>query len=175
MGTVLPSESGLVVNGVAYRYTTVKDANDNMTVTIQNQNVAGDGYIFQETDDWSALPGNTITKVVPVPSIPGVAFGQGEIATTGFGTVKNPTVVYTYRYDTCYDPLTDPTCPGYAAAWAAMLEQLNLNQVVVVEDPLDNDLVQEQLNRRAELDEDKTEAEKEEKRVKEEKKKKIVT
>ena len=27
--------------------------------------------------------------------------------------VSNPSVVYTYKYDPCFDPQSDPSCPGY--------------------------------------------------------------
>lgn len=113
MGAVLPPETGLSVSGVIYRYTTTKDPDAPMTVTIQNENALGSGYIFRETDDWSGLPGNTINKMVPLSLTPIEYWGDGEIATTGQGTVSEPSVVYTYRIDECFDPQSNPSCPGY--------------------------------------------------------------
>jgi hypothetical protein len=66
MQNVLPQQAGLTVGNVVYRYETVKNTEDDMVVYVQNENSAGDGYIFRERDDWSGLPGNKIYKVVGV-------------------------------------------------------------------------------------------------------------
>jgi hypothetical protein len=137
MTNILPSITGLTVDGVIYQYTTVKNAADPMLVSVQNKNRLGDGYIFRSQDDWSGLRGNTITKLVPVNNIPGTYWGNGEINVDGRGEVRNTSVIYKYRYDTCVDPLSSPACPGYDLA---MLKKLSLKDTEPV-DPLANDLV----------------------------------
>jgi hypothetical protein len=150
MGTVLPQESGLTVNGVIYKYTAMKDQQDEMLVNIQNQSALGPGYVFRSQDDWTGLPGNTIAKNVPVPNIPIQNWGPGEIEIEGKGSVVNPTVVYTYKYDTCYNPITDPSCPGYAEAMAKFLSE-NMPEQVSIDDPLNDKNIQDAINRKAEL------------------------
>ena len=53
MSQILPQQAGLQVNNVFYRYTTIKDEEDEMVVYVQNENAQGDGYIFREVDDWT--------------------------------------------------------------------------------------------------------------------------
>ena len=114
MQNIIPQYTGLAVNGVVYQYTTVKDPNSDMVVYVQNENAVDGGYIFREVDDWSGLPGNTINKIVPVDYIPVEYWGDGSIVVEGDGTVDDPSVVYTYRYDDkCIDPQKNPSCPGY--------------------------------------------------------------
>lgn len=112
MGPILPAQGGLDINGVSYRYTTVKDPSAPLTVAVSNEDVRG-GYIFREVDDWSGLPGNTITKTVRVDNIPGVYWGAGSIETQGEGSVVNASVTYSYRIDECFNPQASPTCDGY--------------------------------------------------------------
>lgn len=114
----LPPATGLVVDGVIYRYTVNKNVNDPFTVTIQNKNLLGEGNIFQSTDDWSGLPGNSIIKLVPVDNISYRFWGDGSASTTGQGSIKDLYVLYNYKYDdTCLDPLNSPICPGWADAF----------------------------------------------------------
>lgn len=113
MANVLPQQAGLQVGNVIYQYTANKDPNADMLVHVQNENAQGDGYIFRETDDWSGLPGNTINKIVAVGDIPIQLWGDGSIEVEGDGSVSNPTVAYTYKYDPCFDPQSDPSCPDY--------------------------------------------------------------
>jgi hypothetical protein len=113
MSNVLPQQAGLQVNTVIYQYTANKDPSADMLVHVQNENAQGDGYIFRETDDWSGLPGNTINKIVAVNDIPIQLWGNGSIEVEGNGSVSDPNVVYTYKYDPCYDPQSSPACPGY--------------------------------------------------------------
>lgn len=113
MANVLPQQAGLQVGNVIYQYTANKDPDAEMLVHVQNENAQGDGYIFRETDDWSGLPGNTINKIVAVGDIPIQLWGDGSIEVEGDGSVSNPTVAYTYKYDPCYDPQSDPSCPDY--------------------------------------------------------------
>lgn len=162
MANVLPQETGLKVDGVIYQYTTIKQQQDDLIVSIENQDALGTGLIFQSVDNWSGLPGNTIRKIVPVDQIPIERWGDGSINTEGTGLVVNPTVVYTYKYDTCADPIKDPRCPGYAEAMAAFLSQYGLQAPVVeVPEPLD-DTVKEVLDNKTELaEEEKKEDDKE--------------
>jgi hypothetical protein len=143
MTRVLPQQAGLQVSNVVYRYEVEKNAEDDMLVHVQNENARGPGYIFRSTDDWSGIPGNSINKAVPVDYIDISYWGAGSIEVEGFGTVNNPEVYYTYQYDPCFDPQSNPQCPGYQDPFV-----IELNQVEVV-DPLDEDYVQEELDRKA--------------------------
>ena len=115
MANVLPAYTGLAVNGVVYRYTTVKDTDADMKVHVSNENAIDGGYIFRETNDWSGVPQNTISRAVPIPYVDISYWGDGSIEVEGDGQVVNPTVIYTYRYgDKCVvSPQSDPSCPGY--------------------------------------------------------------
>ena len=141
MPSVLPAVTGLTVDGVIYQYTTVKNANDTMLVNVQNKNAIGTGYIFRSQDDWSGKPGNSITKAAPVENVPYKYWGDGSITVEGNGQVVNQTVVYKYRYDTCFNPLSSPSCPGYAQA---MLDALALKAAEPI-DPLSNQYVKDAL------------------------------
>ena len=48
MGTLVPSSPGLSINGVIYRYTTVKDQDAAMLVHLQNEDADGDEYAQDE-------------------------------------------------------------------------------------------------------------------------------
>ena len=91
--------SATEINGVFYRYTAVKDPNDPYTVSVQNEAANASGYIFRETDDWSGGSGGTIQKFVPVPYSPLGDWGDGSIEQVGIGSVEEPLVLYSYRYD----------------------------------------------------------------------------
>jgi hypothetical protein len=134
MGSVFPSVPGLDVNGLIYRYTTIKNTEDSMKVHVGNLNAEGEGYIFRETDDWSGLPGNTITKSFSVGNTPSAAWGAGSIEVEGQGSVDNASVIYSYRVDECYDPQLNPGCAGYVEPVPTVVE-------VVVYDALDDDSV----------------------------------
>ena len=149
MQNILPQQAGLTVGSVVYRYEAVKNVEDDMVVYVQNENAAGDGYIFREKDDWSGLPGNKIYKVIGVGDIPIEAWGDGSIQVEGFGTVLEPSVVYSYRYDPCFDPQSDPSCAGYQIPYdPSLIPQVEFN------DPLQDELVLAELARQAELDEE---------------------
>lgn len=139
MTNVLPQQLGLQVNSVIYRYTTIKDIDDELFVTVQNENPEG-GYIFREVDDWTGIPGNSINKVVAVGGQPIERWGDGSVTWQGDGQVTDPYVVYTYQYDTCFDPQTDPECPGYKPT---IPDIPNVEPV----DPLADDLVQDEIDR----------------------------
>lgn len=144
MSNILPQQAGLTVNGVVYRYTTVKNPEDNLVVYVQNKDALGDGYVFREKDDWTGLPGNVIRKIVPVNNININRWGDGSIETEGFGTVQDASVVYTYQYDPCFQA-NSPGCPGYVDPLA-----VNITEVEVV-DPLDYDYIQQEMDRKATL------------------------
>ncbi|MDC1228829.1 hypothetical protein N8Z63_03850 [Octadecabacter sp.] len=113
MVSVLPNVPGLDINGLLYRYTTVKNPEDDMKVHVSNKKADASGYIFRETDDWSGVPGNTIVKSFPLANIPATQWGAGSIDIEGKGSVKNAVVIYNYRLDECFDPQSNPNCPGY--------------------------------------------------------------
>lgn len=119
MGDVLPNINrapGLDIQNVIYRYTIDKETNDFVTVYVQNENANGTGYIFREQDDWKpgSLGGTSINKVVPItPGINRSSWGDGSIEVDGPGSVQDPSVIYSYRVDPCFDPQFSPLCPGY--------------------------------------------------------------
>jgi len=113
MESILPTIPGLDINGLLYKYTTIKKAKDDMKVYVGNRNASGKGYIFRETDDWSGVPGNTIVKSFRLSNIPSENWGRGSITVDGKGRVKDASVVYSYRIDECYNPQLNPSCPGY--------------------------------------------------------------
>ena len=153
MRNVLPQQAGLQVSNVIYQYTTVKNTDDEMIVHVQNENARGTGYIFRSSDDWTGLPGNTINKAVPVDYIDISYWGAGSIEVEGQGSVTGAEVYYTYQYDPCFDPQSNPNCPGYEDPFVVELNEVD------VYDPLEDDLVQEELdrkaNRKAQEDEEK--------------------
>jgi hypothetical protein len=151
MGTVLPTPPGLDINGIIYNYTIQKQIQDSVNVHIQNKNALGTGYIFRETDEWKpgSLGGTEINKAVPViPGIPREAWGQGSIVTEGNGSVSNPSVIYTYKVDPCYDPQYSPNCPGYKAPSPVIYEvdlttiyDVTLDKNVTQYGTIDTDLI----------------------------------
>ena len=114
MNNILPKYTGLSVTAVNYQYTAQKQTQDSFVVNIQNLSSTGTGYVFRTQDDWTGLPGNTITKTVPVANIPGTQWGPGEIASTGVGQVVDYSLFYSYTYDTCSAAVVvDPACANY--------------------------------------------------------------
>lgn len=105
-------QDGLDISGVIYTYLPVKNVVDDFTVTVQAKH-ADTGFIFQDTEDWSGLPAIRIKKALALPYTPVSLFGESAIVTTGTGTIEDASVIYMYRFDTCYDPQNDPGCPGY--------------------------------------------------------------
>jgi hypothetical protein len=136
MNTVLPPQAGLVVNGMFYQYTINKEVTANAQVHIQNKLSFDDSYLIKETDDWSGLPGNTITKLITFNPISRDLWGNGEILVEGEASISNPTVAYNYKYDTCYIVLSDPSCPGYAEAlYKWLLDNGLLKGEIDINDP----------------------------------------
>jgi hypothetical protein len=169
MVPVLPPQVGLTVGGVFYRYTIEKDPTTDSYVHIQNENAIDGGLLYRNTDNWSGLPGNTITNSFLLPDIPKEYLGAGSIEVEGDGTVKNATVFYNYKYDTCVVPLSDPSCPGYIEAlYKFLLDNGLLNSEISLQDALDDPFVlaalDQEVERREEdeLEEEQQEEEEEE-------------
>ena len=150
MTNVLPDQAGLEVNGLVYQYTAVKDPATGMIVYVQNEYADGSGYIFRNADDWSGLPGNTISKGFVLPNTLGSLWGPGSIEVDGEGTVENASVVYTYKFDPCFDPQSDPSCPGYTAP----LELLNID----IYDPLQDELLLQDLESKKQKQQEESDA-----------------
>ena len=131
MGNVLPQGvPGLDIDLIIYNYTPIKETQDDMIVHIQNENAAGTGYIFRESDDWSGLAGGIeIRKVVPVIPMNRDHWGDGSIEVEGTGTVEGASVIYNYRVDPCYDPQFDPNCPGYQAPSPPEVETVDVDSL----------------------------------------------
>ena len=163
MTNVLPPEAGLTVGGVIYRYTIDKDPNAAAKVHIQNENAIDGGLLYRNTDDWTGLPGNTIVNNFVLPSIPSEYFGTGSIQVEGEAEVRDPFLSYSYRYDTCFNPINDPSCPGYNdAMYKFLFDNGLLNQVTDVNNPLDDEFVRASLEREVDQTEDDDNQEKRE-------------
>lgn len=166
MGSVLPDSSApnvsLQVNGLVYQYTISKDPNDPAVVNVTNQDAINGGYVFQATDNWSGIPGNSIRRYFTFPGIDSSRWGNGQISVDGIGTITNPSVVYTYRMDVgpesigCIVPLASPTCPGF---YDALMKYFDSVEYVEKDDPYYNEWVQYLLQKKAQLEE--TQAQKE--------------
>lgn len=165
MDNVLPSGvPGLDIDLVIYDYTPIKETQDDMVVHIQNENADGTGYIFRESDDWSGVPGGVeIRKVIPVIPLNRELWGDGSIEVEGTGTVENPSVIYNYRVDPCYDPQFDPNCPG----WEPIIPEIETVDLDDLYDPL-SDPFAATAETDAEQYEDEDELSEEEKKKKEE-------
>jgi hypothetical protein len=143
------------VNGLIYQYTITKDVNDAAIVTVANQDAINGGNIFQEQDNWSGVPGNSIKKVFTFAGVDSTRWGDGSITVDGTGTISNARVVYTYRMDvddnmiSCIVPLSSPTCPGF---YAALLDYFKTIEYVQEDDPYYDEWVQYQLQKKAELE-----------------------
>lgn len=144
MTNILPAYTGLEVNGLVYQYTTVKDPESEMVVYVQNENAQGDGYIFQFADNWTGQPGNTIRRKFVMPNILSDFWGDGSITWTGEGSVEDANVIYTYKYDSCFDPQSDPACPGYK-------DEVEVPDIPFV-DPLNDEFVIMQMEQQAKID-----------------------
>ena len=163
MNDILPPEAGLSINGLNYQYTINKDPTSDAQVTIQNENALGDGYVFKETDNWNQLPSSTITKMLTFGNIPREAWGDGSIQVDGEASVSDPIVVYNYRFDPCFIPLSNPECPGYKdALYQWLLDNGMLNGDIDIDDPYYNEYVQAALEQEVELEEEEEREEQEE-------------
>ena len=162
MSNVLPAYTGLQVNGVFYQYTTVKDPETGMVVTVQNEDAQNAGqYVFREVDDWSGLPGNTIQKAIPQPYVDQNRWGNGSIEIDGEGEVVDASVIYTYRYDAdcVVSPQNNPSCPGF------VMPRIDIPEPVA---PID-DIIQDELDRQRVADADMEQDDRDRKKNKDEK------
>lgn len=169
MDNVLPDASAphvsLWVNGLIYQYTMNKDPEADAKVHVRNEDAIDGGYVFEETDDWSGLPGSSLRRVFRFPGIDSTRWGNGEIAVEGDGVVTDPIVTYSYRMDVgeealkCVNPLTNPECPGYLNALYDYLN--NLETDPSVDDPFYDEWVQAQLEKDLELEEEEIKDEEE--------------
>ena len=155
MNNLLPSQTGLTVEGIFHRYTLTKDPTKDSTVSITNKKIGGDGYIYEYTDNWNKIPGGTKVTYDAVPSTLGNLFGDGEIKVTGDGSLSDVTILYHYKFDPCHTPLSDPTCPDFKDALYQYLLDNNLLDTPNIEDPFYNQWVQIQLEEQAEAEEQK--------------------
>ena len=103
---------GMDISGVIYSYNPIKNFADDFVVTVENDRVGG-GFVFQDTEDWSQKYPIRIKKVIPLAYTPIAVFGDGRIRTSGTGSIEDASVQYIYRFDACFDPQSDPNCPGY--------------------------------------------------------------
>ena len=166
MNGVLPDHSSpnvtLQINGLTYYYVMSKDESEDVQVYIRNKDTINGGYIFEEVDDWSGLPGNSIQKYFRFNGTDASQWGDGEITVDGNGTVSDPSVIYLYRMDIgeeeiiCTNPLVSPECPGYLDALYKYLESL---EDVSVDDPYYDEWVQFQLEQEVERDEEQVKSE----------------
>ena len=148
MQNVLPQQAGLTISHIVYKYSVEKEIQDRMLVHVSNEDAVNGGYIFRSTDDWTGLPSNTVKKIKPASQLPIQYWGAGSIETEGFGTVKDPSIIYNWQFDPCFDPQSDPACPGYMIPY-------NLEDILVeVVDPLEDQYIQEQLERQAQIEEE---------------------
>ena len=103
---------GMDISGVIYTYDPKKELADDFVVTIENDKVGG-GFVWQDTEDWSGKHPIRIKKVIPLSYTPLALFGKGRVRTSGTGTLEDVSVIYMYRFDSCFNPQSDPNCPGY--------------------------------------------------------------
>lgn len=154
MRLVLPPETGLRVEGIFHKYTITKDIAADATVSITNKHIDGNSNIYEYSDNWDGIEGNTKVKYDPIPSTLGTLFGDGEIKVTGDGTLSDVVVHYQYQYDTCFMPLTDSSCPEFEAAlYNYLLDNNLLNNEPEIDDPYYDEWVKFQLDQKSEQEE----------------------
>jgi hypothetical protein len=170
MQNILPAQTGLTIEGVYHKYTITKDTNADAIVSITNENANGTGYIYEYHDNWDQLPSNTKFKYDPIASSLGTLWGKGQIKVTGAGTLSDVNIRYQYRFDTCFIPLSDPTCPDFRnALYQYLIDNDLLNNEPNIDDPYYNEWVKFQLEQTAKEEEKIEAAEKEEPEEEEEK------
>jgi len=148
MQNVLPQQAGLTISHIVYEYGVIKEEQDAMLVHVQNEDAINGGYIFRSTDDWTGQPSNVVKKIKPASQLPIEYWGPGSIEVEGKGDVVDPSVRYNWRYDPCFDPQSDPTCPGYMIPY-------DLDKILAQpDDPLQDPYIQGELERQAETEEE---------------------
>jgi len=151
MTKVLPPEAGLQVQGVFHKYTITKESNSNATVSITNKNLKGAGNIYERHDNWNQLPSNTKIGFDLVRPSLGTSWGEGNVGVTGDATLSDVTIAYNYKFDPCFIPLADPSCPNFKdALYKYLLDNGLLDNEPAIDDPYYNEWVQYQLDIKAE-------------------------
>ena len=84
-----------------------------------------------------------------LPNIPADYWGDGSITWTGEGEVVDANVIYSYKYDTCFDPQSDPSCPGYE-------KEVEIPEIPFV-DPLNDEFIMQQMQQQAKIDQEQEE------------------
>lgn len=154
MVSILPDYSApyvtVQIHGLTYRYKMVKDESSDALVYVRNEDVIDGGYVLEEKDDWSGIPGGTIQKYIRFPYNDATRWGQGSIDVEGDGQVLDPIVTYNYKLDVdneamlCYNnPLYDPSCPGFQQA---LLDYLNSMEKLSPDDPFYDEWIQANLS-----------------------------
>ena len=123
MTGVLPDSSApnvsLQVNGLTYYYVMSKNPEDAAKVYVRNEDPVNGGYIFEEVDDWTGVPGNSIQKYFRFTPIPSEQWGNGSMEVEGNGTISDPSMIYNYRMDItepdiiCTNSFLNPLCPNF--------------------------------------------------------------
>tara|TARA_R110000737_G_scaffold301786_1_gene308777 strand:+ start:670 stop:1437 length:768 start_codon:yes stop_codon:yes gene_type:complete len=170
MTNILPPEAGLKVQGVYHQYTITKDTDADATVSITNKHASSNGNIYELNDNWNKLPSNTkIGFELVTPSL-GTSWGEGNIGVTGSGTLSDVTIAYNYKFDPCFIPLADPSCPDFKnALYQYLLDNNLINNEPAIDDPYYDEWVKFQLEQETEAEElEELKAEKEEEEAEEE-------
>lgn len=163
MTKFLPPQAGLTVEGIFHQYTITKETEANSTVSITNKHLKADGNIYERHDNWNNLPSNTKIGYDTISSL-GVLWGQGKVELAGNGKLSDVTIAYQYKFDPCFIPLSDPTCPNFKdALYQYLLDNNLINNEPSVDDPYYDEWVQYQLeNQQEKKEEEFAEVEEEE-------------
>ena len=154
MQNILPPDAGLKIQGVYHKYTINKDPSSDATVSVINKNANGKGNIYELNDNWNNIAGNTkIGFDLVTPSL-GSSWGEGSIGVDGEATLSDVTIAYNYRFDPCFVPLSDPSCPNFKnALYQYLLDNNLINNEPAITDPYYNEWVKFQLEQKAEAQE----------------------
>ena len=63
----------------------VKDPDTDAKVYVRNEDAVNGGYVFEEVDDWSKIPGGTVQKYFRFPYIDSSRWGDGSMSVEGDG------------------------------------------------------------------------------------------
>ena len=155
---------GMDISGVTYKYTPIKNKEDDYIVTLENDKVGG-GYVFQDVQDWSQREGGTeVRRTIALPYTPLAVFGDGRLKQEGTGSIENADVRYIYRFDPCFDPQTNPNCPGYKKPPPPPLpkipeyDALQDESVAIAQAETDKKLIEEEQAKKEEDEEEEEES-----------------
>ena len=95
-------------------------------------------------------------KHLPFPTCPQPCGVQDLSRSMDKAKVEDASVIYSYRYDTCFDPQSDPSCPGYE-------ETVEVPEIEIY-DPLADQLVLEELENKARIQKEEEEQERQRRR-----------